>query len=649
MCGIAGIWGNATQSRLKAMADTLRHRGPDDEGYWTDTEHTIGFAHRRLAIIDPEGGRQPISNEDARVTTVLNGMIYNYRELREELINRGHQFKTLSDTEVIVHLYEECGTELVTRLRGMFAIAIWDDARRQLVLIRDRVGKKPLYYSEAGDTFLFASQIRAIAAVSQGGLTLDTQSIADYLTWCCVPAPNTIYKGIHALEPAGLLVVRDRRVARKETYWRQRMLPKVRSPRKQAVEQVDELLRQAVRLRLRADVPVGTFLSGGIDSGIITAIAAQEHTGRLTTITVGFDDDAFDERPLARLVARRYDTDHHEVLLRPDVVSDLPRIAEAYDQPFGDASAVPSFYVAQAARQFTKVVLNGDGGDELFAGYRRYVAARMNGLVWWADGANFRWLWRMLSRILPTPRGFRTGYAFAHRFVRGMGLSPVSRYLAWTTDGLDGNALSALCGGSRVPPRIAAGPDSRVRLGEMEVESSDRLARGVIDGFGGCGPLDRMMGTDFATILPHDLLVKIDIAGMAHGLEARSPLLDQELIEVVSRYPERVKLSGLRTKPLLRDLSRRYVPTPIARAPKRGFEVPLVRWLRGELHDLCEDVILSRNGLLADLFDKAALQRLVRGEERLEPARWSRRVWLLLMLGMWDLTVYRKLRRNVET
>jgi asparagine synthase (glutamine-hydrolysing) len=627
MCGIAGIWGDASMDRLQAMADALRHRGPDEEGYWTQPEDHIGFAHRRLSIIDLAGGRQPIANEDGRVVTISNGEIYNYKELREELITAGHVFKTETDTEVIVHLYEDHGVDFVEKIRGMFAIAIWDDAHKQLVLLRDRLGKKPLYFGEANGEFLFASEIKGLVACWRGSLEVDDQALVDYLGWGMVHAPATIYRQLRSAEPGELIVVRDRRVSSRSIYWRQRMLPKSDVSAREAVEQIDDLLRESVRLRLRSDVPVGSFLSGGIDSGIVTAIAAQEHPGRLTTITIGFEDGSFDERPLAKLVADRYDTDHHEVLVKPQVAEDLPRIAQAYDQPFGGASAIPSYYVAKAARQFVKVVLNGDGGDEILAGYRRYVAGRINGLLLWADTPRCRKIWRGLSQGLPVPRRFRSGYAFAHRLLRGLGMDPATRYVAWAVDGIDEPDLRRLCG-----PVRGADP----QCWADRTDPTNRLAKRALDGLLDCGPVDRMMGADVAVILPHDLLVKMDIATMACGLEARSPLLDHKLIEVVSRYPEAVKLQGFSTKPLLRAVSRRYLPTGVQKAPKRGFEVPLVRWLRGELRELCEDVVLSRNGLLAERFDRTALERLVREKEGLDPARWSRRVWHLLMLGMWD-------------
>jgi asparagine synthase (glutamine-hydrolysing) len=597
------------------MAGSLRHRGPDDENFWSDPAADLGLAFRRLSIIDLEGGRQPIANENGRVVTVLNGEIYNYRELRAELVARGHRFTTQSDTEVIVHLYEDHGTDFVGKLRGMFAIALWDAESRRLLLARDRVGKKPLYYSEANDEFGFASEIKGVLAASQALAEIDPQAVVDYLTYSVVPAPETIYRDVRSVEPSELLSAK---------YWRLEMLPKVEVSREEAIEQVDGLLHEAVRLRLRSDVPVGCFLSGGIDSGLVTAIAAREQSEPLTTVTIGFEDGAFDERPLAKLVAQRYGTHHHEVVVRPDVVSDLPRIVAAYDQPFGDSSSIPSFYVAKAARQFVKVVLNGDGGDEVFAGYRRYVAGWMSGRLRWLDRSAMRPGWRMLHRLLPKPRGFRSAYAFGHRLVRGLALDPVPRYFAWAQDVFDEDRLSGLVGGNGA-----------------ELHASGRQVRETLAGLAGCGSIDRMLAADFATILPHDLLVKMDIATMASSLEARSPLLDHVLIETVARYPERLKLDGFTTKPLLRELSKRYVPEPVQMAPKRGFEVPMVRWLRGELREMAADVVLTRSGLLADWFDREARERLLGNADGLEPARWSRQVWMLLVLGVWDREVYR--------
>jgi len=371
MSGIAGIWGRPEAARLRVMATALAHRGPDDERFWMQPSAGVGFAIRRLAIIDLPGGHQPIANEDGTIVTICDGEIYNYRELRDELAARGHAFRSASDTEVIVHLYEEQGPAFLTRLRGMFALAVWDGRLGQLLLARDRAGKKPLYYAESPGEFRFASEIQALVRVQEGAVEIDRQALLDYLAWVVVPAPRTIYRQVRVVLPGHALIVRAREVIESRPYWQLEYTPKTPLSEREAVDRVDDLLREAVRLRLRSDVPVGVFLSGGIDSGLITAMAAQESAGPIRTLAVGFEQSEFDERPLARQVADRYGTEHHELVVRPDARTLLPEIAAAYDQPFADSSAVPSYCAAQAARPFVRVVLNGDGGDEVFAGYRR--------------------------------------------------------------------------------------------------------------------------------------------------------------------------------------------------------------------------------------------------------------------------------------
>jgi len=631
MCGIAGIWGDPCDARLKALADALRHRGPDGTGNWTTPPARLGLAHRRLAIIDLEGGSQPLANEDGTVVTVFNGEIYNYRELQQELTARDHRLRTQSDTEVIVHLYEDYGLDFVTKLRGMFALAVWDERKSQLVLARDRVGKKPLYYREGPEEFLFASEIKGIVAGGGGVLDLDSQALADYLGWGVIHAPATIYRQVRSVLPAEIVVVQERRVVTRRPYWRLQMQPKVHVSRAEAVERVDALLREAVKLRLRADVPVGAFLSGGLDSGIITALAAEEHAAPLTTVTIGFTEQQFDERPLARQVAQRYGTDHHEVLVEPRVVEDLPRIASAYDQPYGDSSAVPSFYVAQATRPLVKVALCGDGGDEILAGYRRYVAAWLSRFLAPVDGPFTRGGWRLLEKVLPIPKSYRSSYAFAHRLVRGLALDWPLRYWAWSVDVFDEDEQRVLTG--------TAADGAGAGDWRAAVDPLPHLAQRYLGETAPGGPLDRMLGADFLGVLPHDLLVKMDIASMVHGLEVRAPLLDHVLVEEVARFPEAVKLSSSCTKPILRALSARYLPRTIQQAPKRGFEVPVARWLRGPLRSLCEDVLLSRSGLVTQLLDRAALEHIIRGETPVEPGRWGRQLWSLMMLGIWDLHV----------
>lgn len=623
MCGIAGIWGRPDEQALRRAVQRLSHRGPDGGGVWLDANRDIGLAHTRLAVIDLSGGDQPIFNEDGTVAVVFNGEIYNYLELREELEARGHTFATRTDTEVLVHLYEERGQGLVEPLRGMFALAIWDSGRQRLLLARDRLGVKPLYHAASGERLMFASEIKGLIALGADTATIDDQALSDYLTFGHVPAPRTIYRNIRALPPGCMIVADAPTQLRAQRYWR---VPAGRSSltdRREAGERVESILDEAVRIRLRADVPVGAFLSGGIDSGLVVAMAARHLDRPITTLSVGFEDDTFDERPLARKVAERYGTDHHELVVRPDPARVLPKIVEAYDQPYADSSAIPSYCLAELAGRHLKVILNGDGGDEAFAGYRRYVGAWLVDRLGPLGRGYSRPLWRLGDLVLPETRGYRTGYAFVRRLVGGLALPEPSRILAWGNDGLTEREKLRLAG---------ANGDWLARCEPTWRIPADLLAEA--SGLGSA--LDRQMRVDSQTLLPDDLLVKMDIATMAHGLEARSPLLDHVLFETTSRFRASVKLDGLTTKPILRDLAARYLPTEITTAPKRGFEVPLVRWLGSELRELRDDLLLRPTGLMAERFDRAALAAIVARLGRRSPSRWARHVWTLMMLAMWD-------------
>lgn len=621
LCGIAGIWGQVDAERLGRAVCPLRHRGPDDEGVWIDGQAGVGLGQRRLSIIDLAGGHQPMSNEDGSTWLVFNGEIYNYIELRDELLAKGHRFATNSDTETIIHLFEEVGADFPKYLRGMFAIAIWDGRNRQLVLARDRLGKKPLYYSQADGEFVFGSEIKSVAAALRGELTIDDQSLVDYLGWGFVPAPGTIYRQMRLLESAHVMVVRDRRVVASRPYWRFDVSQKVDISADEAVERLDAALREAVKLRLRSDVPVGAFLSGGIDSGLVTAMAAQQYPGRLLTVSIGFEENDFDERPLAKMVAERYGTDHHEVVVQCRAGDLLPTIAAAFDQPYANTSAIPNYYVAREARKHLKVVLTGDGGDEILAGYRRYFAARLNGQLAWSDNAAGRLGWRGLNALLPKPRSFRTPYAFGQRIVRGMAADPITRHFLWGSDMLGSADLAGLCGGA---------PWYR------NTEPSERIVANLFREYAGANHVDRMMAVDARTTLVDGLNLKLDICTMQHSLEARSPLLDHVLVDFANSLPASIKLAGRQTKPLLRKLAERYLPEPVQTAPKRGFEVPLLRWLETDLRDLRDDIILAPTGLLAERFDRGALERLVRRQTPIEPSRWATQVIVLLMLGVWD-------------
>lgn len=623
MCGIAGMLGQPDTSRLAGAIDTLRHRGPDSEGTWTDPPQTIGLAHTRLSIIDLPGGGQPLFNEDSTIAVVFNGEIYNYVELRSELATRGHRLRTESDTEVLVHLYEDRGSDMVHALRGMFAFALWDSQRKRLLLARDRLGVKPLYYAADDATFCFASEIPAVRALMPATPRLNDQALSDYLSWGHVPAPQTIYEGIRALPPGHRLIADIGAKPTIERYWQ---IPRPASAKAlspgEAEHDIETHLRQAVRLRLRSDVPVGVFLSGGIDSGLVAALAAEHHPGRLTTLSVGFEDDVFDERPLARQVADRYDTDHHELIIQPDPSDVLPKLTAAYAQPYADSSAIPSYCLAEVARQHRKVVLNGDGGDESLAGYRRYVA------TWLAERlrpfSHAPRVWRIVDRLLPRASSFRTRSAFVRRFVRGLALPEAERLMAWGNDSFTEQEKHHLSGANG--DWLAACEPSRHPIDSLltnEDAPDDALAR--------------HLWIDAQTLLPDDLLVKMDIATMAHGLEARSPLLDHVVFEAAAGLPSRLRLNGLTTKPILRRIAVRHLPPAVVGSPKRGFEVPLIRWLHEDLRPLRDDLLLQPTGLLRERFDPAAIQALVHNQDGLDPGRWARRVWTLMMLALWDV------------
>lgn len=630
MCGINGLWDASglleedLQERLRRMTLMLTHRGPDEQDLWREPEIGVGLGHTRLSIIDlSPTGHQPMVGPSGSAVTVFNGEIYNYLELREELMAGGVQFRGTSDTEVLLALYEKYGLDCVNRLRGMFAFAIWDRAERRLVLGRDRLGKKPLYWRLDGQTLYFASEIKAIRVASTANVTMDQEAVDEYLSFGFIAGERTIYKEIRELPPGCLLVATQPTKVAIMRYWEPRWKPKAKLSFTDAANDAEALLTEAIRIRLRSDVPIGVFLSGGIDSGLITAIVTKI-AGRCLTVSVGFEDEFFDERPLARQVAQRYETDHHEILLRPDVSSLIPKITRYYDEPFADASAIPSFAVAAYARQHMKVVLTGDGGDELFAGYRRDLAAGFaSGLISLVGDAKLAVLSKALLRALPSPHTHRSSYAFFHRFLRGTAVQNTHRMLLWSSDGFT--------------------PLERLQLGGRPNGSGEGLR--AFDSFmascGGMRLLERTLAMDLLWILPYDLLVKMDIATMAHGLEARSPFLDHELVEWAALLPNHVRLPGVSTKPILRRLARKYLPDNVRLAPKKGFEVPLYRWLTRDLKEMRDDLLLSRTGLVARMLDCAKVEQLLKGDPRIEPGRWARLVWILLMLAAWDYYVQR--------
>ena len=607
MCGICGIVsasGPADPDRLARMSSKLVHRGPDSDGTFVDGQ--VGLAARRLAIIDLATGDQPIANEDGTVHVVQNGELYNYRELRSELERAGHRFRTQGDTEVLVHLYEQEGPAFARRLRGMFAVALWDSKRRRLVLARDRFGIKPLYYRAVGGGLEFASELRSLP---RGEIDLD--ALEAFLAFNSIPAPLTIFRESRKLPP-GHVLVWERGEVRLERYARPSPAPLDELRDDDQAELIEELrarLRDSVRAHLIADVPVGVLLSGGIDSAALAALAAQETSEPVRTFSIGFEERSFDELADARLVAERYGTQHRELVLRPDAALLLPALADAFDEPFADSSALPTYLVSQLAAQDVKVALSGEGGDELFGGYYTYVAdllaERAGGVASLA---------RPLVERLPTSAARASFDYKAKRFTRGAHLPPLERHHAWK-EIFSPDARAQLTG-----RRHGFDPVDLYRERFAETEGAELLAR--------------LQDVDLGIYLADDLLVKTDRASMAHSLEARVPYLDPAVATFAQALPRRDRVNGLRKKVLLRKAVAPLVPDRIVRGKKRGFSIPAAAWLRGELEPFARDTLnaetLHRQGFFGAEAVRKLIDRHVAGEEDL-----SRQLWGLLAFTLW--------------
>lgn len=626
MCGIAGnfsvIAGDPRKEleNVKAMIRLLRHRGPDGEGFWWDELGQIVFGHCRLAIVDlTPAGHQPMISSCKRYVIALNGEIYNFVELKQELDSLGVRFRGHSDTEVLIEGISQWGLrKTLDRVIGMFAFALWDNDEKKLFLVRDRTGKKPLYYVKRLGLLRFASELKALTGLNDMNFGLNSNSIYHYLTFGYIPTPETVYEGIFKI-PAGCYLVADQKLALKiQSYWEVKWGWKKEIKFHDAVCEAESLLREAVKIRLRADVPVGCFLSGGIDSGLLTALASIQLDKPLNTFTISFQEGAFDESPLANHVAERYSTNHHIITLSPDLKEVLPKVVHAYDEPFADPSVIPSYCISQEARKYLKVVLNGEGGDELFGGYRRHMAIKLYSQLIRFLGALPEGLYRKLSEIIPQPKSFRSEYAFIHRFIRGVVKDPYERYIAWCVDGFNEVEKGSLY------KAINNGVFSSVK------SLSDRFQN-----MAHLHPLDHFMVIDLLFNMHNDMLIKMDIATMSHGLEGRNPFLDHRIIEWAFSLSPDVRLKGFKTKPILRELSKRYLPEAIVNAPKRGFEIPLIEWLRKDLFEMVYDTCLSSNRIVLELFNRKYVENLIFGKQRLDPDRWSKRVWILFILALW--------------
>jgi asparagine synthase (glutamine-hydrolysing) len=613
MCGICGIVSSEGPPDLEAVARmnaTLVHRGPDDEGMFHRGQ--VALAARRLSIIDLDHGHQPIANEDGSVVVVQNGEIYNYRELKRELEGRGHRFATNCDTEVLVHLYEEHGDGFVERLRGMFAIALWDDERRRLLLARDRFGIKPLYYRHVGGDLSFASELKAMLEQPGFSRAIDPEAMAAYLAFNSIPAPLTIFAEARKLPQGHLLSWQDGRVEQVR-YARPGPVDAERLRNGSADELAGELrgvLEDSIRAHLVADVPVGVLLSGGVDSGGITALAAAQSKEPLKTFSIGFEEAGFDELSRARLVAERYGTDHQELVVRPDAVELLPKLVEAFDEPFGDSSALPTFLVSELAAGKVKVALSGEGGDELFGGYYTYVADLLASRV-----GRLAALARPLAEALPSSDS-RVGFDYkAKRFARGAGLPPLERHHAWKE--IFAPPVRAALLGARNP---AWDPVDLYRERYAETAGAERLAR--------------MQDVDLGIYMADDLLVKTDRLSMANSLELRVPFLDQHVAEFAFSLPRSLRVRGFAKKRLLRQALAPLLPKEVVGGRKQGFSIPVAAWLRGPMEPFARDVLstanLERQGCLDPVTAQGLLDDHCSGREDL-----SRQLWGLMAFTLW--------------
>jgi asparagine synthase (glutamine-hydrolysing) len=618
MCGISGIFEYKRrevipEAVVRCMSQTIVHRGPDDEGIYVSAG--IGFGFRRLSIIDLSGGHQPISNEDGSMWVMLNGEIYNYPELRHELEQHGHQFRTRSDTETIVHLYEQYGEDCFRRLRGMFAIALWDSNLRKLLLARDRVGKKPLFYAADENRILFGSELKVLLAADSLPRTIDQEALADYFSLGYVPAPKTIYKAARKVRPGHYLVASEKGV-HEHCYWD----ISFRNVERRAEEEWAELLRhqicEATRIRLMSDVPLGAFLSGGVDSSSVVAMMTRLMKRPVTTCSIGFEEKEYDEANYARQIAQRFKSEHHEQIVRPRAIEILNKLVWHYDEPFADSSAIPTYYVSKVAREHVTVALGGDGGDETFAGYRRYMLDHYENRLRAHLPAGIR------SRVFGSLGNWYPALAWAPRVVRAkatfqsLARSPLEGYF---------HAISYFR--PQEKRRLFTSDFKRTLGGYDSIE----VLRHHYDHADTEDLLSRIQYVDIKTYLSDDILAKVDRASMAVSLEVRAPLLDHELMERAARIPSSLKLKGRIGKYIFKKAMTHDLPSTIIDRKKQGFAIPLDRWFRNELRDLAYQALFeTQDGILDPAFLKTIWDQHQRGTHDR-----SQHLWSVLMFRRW--------------
>ena len=598
------------------MCRLLVHRGPDEQGEFTDGP--LGFGHRRLSVIDlTAAAGQPMTSEDGQVCITFNGEIYNFRELRNVLEGRGHEFRSKSDTEVILAAYREYGMKCVDHLRGMFVFAIWDKPHRKLFLARDRVGKKPLHYWLDKDGIAFASEPKAFLA--DPGFTPSTslEAISHYLTYQYVPSPWSAFHGIKKLQPGHVLVVENDQV-RTERYWKLSYDQTYQGSLEEASHELLHKLLEATRCRLISDVPLGAFLSGGIDSSVIVGLMAQLGSSPLKTFSIGFEQETYNELPFARAVAKRFGTDHQEFVVKPKPAEIFPQLTWHYNEPFADSSAIPSMYLAEMTKQHVTVALNGDGGDENLAGYDRYWASVLSHRYDRLPTFLRRWI-EKAAWYLPEAKESKTLTSRMKRFASGLSYSPYQRYILWMTH-FDHQLKNDIC--------------TKEFLKESGEQDSTKLLVHAFKQSNAQDLLHKTLDVDVHSYLPDDLLVKVDVATMAYGLEARSPFLDQEVMEFCARLPPSMKLQGSVKKFVLKKAAKDLLPPEILNRPKMGFGVPIDHWLRNELREIAHDILLSPRATQRGYFKTAVVERLLNEHVKKKRA-WHFQLWNLLMLELW--------------
>ncbi len=612
MCGITGIYSHGprqdqTEQLIKLMNDTQAHRGPDGDGYYCDNQVALG--HRRLSIIDIDGGAQPIYNEEKSIVIVFNGEIYNYKEIRAELIKKGHKFYTSTDTEAIVHLYEEMGVGCLELLNGMFSFAIWDIKKRKMFIARDRAGEKPLYYTKSGTNIFFASELKAIVKATPKDLDVDTSSLDDYLSYGYIPCPKTIYKNINKLPPGHYMEISEGRINISQ-YW----APDITcgnnvSSLEESIEHLNYLLNESVRIRLRSDVPVGAFLSGGIDSSLIVSLAATQSSNRIQTFSVGFSEKDFDELQYARVIAEKYNTDHHEIVLGNIDIDILPDVVNQFDEPFADPSALPTYYVTREAAKHLKVCLSGDAGDELFCGYGRYRAAlRTRHYKYIPLSIRKNIFEKLAGRLDDSISGkgalMRLASNESVRWQRTVGIfDSADRENLWLSD-----HKSTIDDSSWLFDEIFKRKD-------LDIVSKAMLA-------------------DQRNYLTDDVLVKVDRNSMWNSLEVRVPLLDHRIIEYANSMPLAHKYhDGIQKYPI-KEILKRFAPKEIIERRKTGFGMPIKHWLKSKYYDYTKELLLSNDSMLLNYFDKNAINELIQ-QNKIGKRDLSRKIWSLMCFELW--------------